>query len=108
MHGGRYRRRRRPAIGLPARPRAGQFVTLVTKAGPGLIQSAAILIESVAARYGRWTEIAGRGPDAGHAGDETAEPDGRPGTGAGEPGGPGVHLLLSRAPRRCGQRRAVA
>ena len=64
-------------MGLPMQPRAGKFFALFTKASPDVVQSAAIVMESVAAPYGHWAEIANRMHDAEHAGDDTTKPDGR-------------------------------
>ena len=58
-------------------PRAGKFSTFFNKASPDVVQSAAILMESVATPYGHSAEIADRMHNAEHAGDDTTKPDGR-------------------------------
>ena len=77
-------------------PRAGKFFALFTKASPDVVQSAAIVMESVAAPYGHWAEIANRMHDAEHAGDDTTKPDGRrPTPGPASLAGP-AFILCSR------------
>jgi len=83
-------------MGLPMQPRAGKFFALFTKASPDVVQSAAIVMESVAAPYGHWAEIANRMHDAEHAGDDTTKPDGRrPTPGPASLAGP-AFILCSR------------
>ena len=77
-------------------PRAGKFSTFFNKASPDVVQSAAIVMESVAAPYGHWAEIANRMHDAEHAGDDTTKPDGRrPTPGPASLAGP-AFILCSR------------
>jgi hypothetical protein len=52
---------------------ARKFFTLISKAGPNVVESAAILTEFVAAPHERWAELAKRMHDTEHAGDDTTE-----------------------------------
>jgi hypothetical protein len=54
-------------------PRNEKFFTLFSKAGPNVSESAAILMESVAAPHERWAELTKRMHDTGHAGDDTTK-----------------------------------
>jgi hypothetical protein len=64
-------------------PRNEKFFTRFSKADPNVVESAAILMEFVAAPHERWAELAKRLHDTEHAGDDT--------TSAGEPDEGGGH-----------------
>jgi hypothetical protein len=66
----RYRRPRRISHG-PADAAAERKFTLFSKAGSNVVESAAILMEFVAAPHERWAELAKRMHDTEHAGDDT-------------------------------------
>jgi uncharacterized protein Yka (UPF0111/DUF47 family) len=53
------------------RPRNEKFFTLFSKVGSNVVESAAILMESVAAPHERWAELAKRMHDTEHADDDT-------------------------------------
>jgi hypothetical protein len=55
------------------RPRSEKSFTLISKAGPNVVESAAILTEFVAALHERWAELAKRMHDTEHAGDDTTK-----------------------------------
>jgi uncharacterized protein Yka (UPF0111/DUF47 family) len=50
-----------------------KFFTLFRKAGSNVAESAAILMEFVAALHERWAELAKRMHDTEHAGDDTTK-----------------------------------
>jgi uncharacterized protein Yka (UPF0111/DUF47 family) len=52
-------------------PRNEKFFILFSKAGFNVVESAAILMEFVAAPHERWAELAQRMHDTEHAGDDT-------------------------------------
>jgi uncharacterized protein Yka (UPF0111/DUF47 family) len=58
-------------VGLRMQPRNEKFFTLFSKAGSNVVESAAILMESVAAPHERWAELAERMHGTEHAGDDT-------------------------------------
>jgi uncharacterized protein Yka (UPF0111/DUF47 family) len=60
-------------MGLRMQPRAEKFFTLFSKAGSNVVESAAILVEFVAAPHERWAELTKRMHDTEHAGDDTTE-----------------------------------
>jgi uncharacterized protein Yka (UPF0111/DUF47 family) len=60
-------------MGLRMQPRSEKFFTLISKAGPNVVKSAAILTEFVAAPHERWAELAKRMHDTEHAGDDTTK-----------------------------------
>jgi hypothetical protein len=65
-------------VGLRMQPRNEKFFTRFSKAGSNVVESAAILMEFVAAPHERWAELARRLHDTEHAGDDTisvGEPD---------------------------------
>ena len=53
-------------MGLRMQPRNEKFLTLFSKAGSNVVESAAILVESVAAPHERWAELAKRMHDTEH------------------------------------------
>ena len=55
---------------LRTQPRNEKF-TLFSKAGSNVVESAAILMEFVAAPHERWAKLAKRRHDTEHAGDDT-------------------------------------
>jgi uncharacterized protein Yka (UPF0111/DUF47 family) len=55
------------------RPRNERSFTLFSRAGPNVVESAAILTEFVAAPHERWAELAKRVHDTEHAGDDTTK-----------------------------------
>ncbi len=55
------------------RPRNERSFTLFSKAGPNVVESAAILTEFVDAPHERWAELAKRMHDTEHAGDDTTK-----------------------------------
>lgn len=57
-------------MGLRRQPRSEKIFTLISRAGPNVVQSAAILTEFVVP-HERWAELAKRMHDTGHAGDNT-------------------------------------
>jgi uncharacterized protein len=61
-------------MGRRMQPRNEKFFTLFSKAGSNVVESAAILMEFVAAPHERWAELAKRMDDTEHAGDDTAKP----------------------------------
>jgi uncharacterized protein Yka (UPF0111/DUF47 family) len=65
-------------MGLRMQPRNEKFFTLFSKAGSNVVQSAAILMEFVAASHERWAELAKRMHDTEHAGDDTTNPGSSP------------------------------
>ena len=64
-------------MGLRIQPRSEKsfkkFFTLISKASPNVVESAAILTEFVAAPHERWAELAKRMHDTEHAGDDTTK-----------------------------------
>lgn len=54
-------------------PRSEKFFTLMSNAGPNVVESAANLTEFFAAPHERWTELAKRMHDTEHAGDDTTK-----------------------------------
>jgi hypothetical protein len=54
-------------MGLRMQPRNEEFFTLFSKAGSNVVESAAILMEFVAAPHERWAELAKRMHDTEHA-----------------------------------------
>ena len=58
-------------MGLRMQPRSEKFFTPISKAGPNVVESAAILTEFVAAPHECWAELAKRMHDTEHAGDTT-------------------------------------
>jgi len=60
---------RRPVYGCSRRNE--KFFTRYSKAGSNVVESAAILMEFVAAPHERWAELAKRLHDTEHAGDDT-------------------------------------
>jgi hypothetical protein len=54
-------------------PRSEKFFTLISKAGPNVVESAASHTEFVAAPHERWAELAKRVHDTQHAGDDTTK-----------------------------------
>jgi hypothetical protein len=58
-------------MGRRMQPRNEKFLTLFSKAGSNVVESAAILMEFVAAPHERWAELAKRMHDTEHAGDDT-------------------------------------
>ena len=60
-------------MGLRMQPRNEKFFTLFSKAGSNVVESAAILMEFVAAPHERWAELAKRMHDTEHAGDDTTK-----------------------------------
>src|SRR5215217_6538667 len=60
-------------MGLRMQPRSEKFFTLISKAGPNVVESAAILTEFVAAPHERWAELAKRMHDTEYAGDDTTK-----------------------------------
>ena len=60
-------------MGLRMQPRNEKFFTLFSNAGSNVVESAAILMEFVAAPHERWAEFAIRMHDTEHAGDDTAK-----------------------------------
>ena len=60
-------------MGLRMQPRSEMFFTLISKAGPNVVESAAILTEFLAAPHERWAELAKRMHDTEHAGDDTTK-----------------------------------
>ena len=54
-------------------PRNEKFFTLFSKAGSDVVESAAILMEFVAAPHECWAELAKRMHDTEHAGDDTTK-----------------------------------
>ena len=58
-------------MGLWMQPRNEKFCTLFSKAGSNVVESAAILMEFVAASHERRAELAKRMLDTEHAGDDT-------------------------------------
>ncbi|MCA1694547.1 MAG: hypothetical protein LC749_07355 [Actinobacteria bacterium] len=54
-------------------PRNEKFFTLFSKAGSNVVESAAILMEFVAAPHERWAELAKRMHDTEHAGEDTTK-----------------------------------
>ncbi len=61
-------------MGLRMQPRNEKFFTLFSKAGSNVVESAAILMEFVAAPHELWAELAKRMHDTEHAGDHTTKP----------------------------------
>jgi hypothetical protein len=60
-------------MGRRIQPRSETFFTLISTAGPNVVESAAILTEFVAAPHERWVELAERMHDTEHAGDDTTK-----------------------------------
>ena len=60
-------------MGLRMQPRNEEFFTLFSKAGSNVVESAAILMEFVAAPHERWAKLAKRMLDTEHAGDDTTQ-----------------------------------
>ena len=60
-------------MGLRMQPRSEKFFTLISKVGPNVVESAAILTAFVAAPHERWAELAKRMHDTEHAGDDTTK-----------------------------------
>lgn len=60
-------------MGLRMQPWNEKFFTLFRKAGSNVVESAAILMEFVAALHERWAELAKRMHDTEHAGDDTTK-----------------------------------
>jgi hypothetical protein len=58
-------------MGLRMQPRSEKFVTLISEAGPNVVECAAILTELVAAPRERWADLAKRMHDTEHTGDGT-------------------------------------
>lgn len=58
-------------MGLRMQPRNEKFFTLFSKAGSNVVESAAILMEFVAAPHERWAKLAKRMHDIERAGDDT-------------------------------------
>jgi hypothetical protein len=58
-------------MGLRMQPRSEKFVTLISKAGPNVVERATMLTELVAALQERWAELAKRMHDTEQAGDDT-------------------------------------
>jgi uncharacterized protein Yka (UPF0111/DUF47 family) len=54
-------------------PRNGKFSAIFIKAGFNVVESAAILMEFVAAPHERWAELAKRIHDTEHDGDDTTK-----------------------------------
>jgi len=59
--------------GLRMQPWNEKFFTLFSKAGSNGVESAAILIEFVAAPHERWAKLAKHMLDTEHAGDDTTQ-----------------------------------
>jgi uncharacterized protein Yka (UPF0111/DUF47 family) len=60
-------------MGLRMQPRSEKIFTLVSKAGPNVVESAGILTGFVAAPHERWAELAKRMHATEHAGDDTTK-----------------------------------
>ncbi len=60
-------------MGLRMPPRNEKLFTRFSKAGSNVVESAAVLMEFVAAPHERWAELAKRMHDTEHAGDDTTE-----------------------------------
>jgi uncharacterized protein Yka (UPF0111/DUF47 family) len=58
-------------VGLRMQPWNERFFTLFSKAGSNVVESAAILMEFVAAPHERWAELAKRMHDTERVGDDT-------------------------------------
>jgi hypothetical protein len=52
-------------------PQSEQCFTLISKAGPNVVERAAMLTEFVAAPHERWAQLAKRLHDSEHADDDT-------------------------------------
>jgi len=65
-------------MGRRMQPRNEKFFTLFSKAGSNVVESAAILMEFVAAPHERWAELARAMHDTEHAGDDTTKTRSRP------------------------------
>ena len=59
-------------MGLRMQPRNEQFFTLFSKACSNVVESAAILMEFVAAPHERWAKLAKRMLDTEHSGDDSS------------------------------------
>ena len=60
-------------MGRRMQPRNEKFFTLFSKAGSNVVESAAILMEFVAAPHERWAELARAMHDTEHAGDDATK-----------------------------------
>lgn len=58
-------------MGLRMQPRNEKYFTRFSKTGSNAVESAAILMDFVAAPHERWAELAKRMHDTEHAGDDT-------------------------------------